>query len=338
MRLALSVSGRPAWSSRGSSKRGPRLAGLVVASLAAGAALLDAAPARGQTPTTFITNTGQGSGGTAGSSTGGTGLAFTTGSTSGGYVLSSIDVVSADPEGHGFSVTLYTANGSGYPDDLVAELTPPDSFAAGTLTFTAPNPALAASTTYVAVARVAVASNSVTYNTTTSNSEDSGGSSGWSIANAFIWSSNGSTWNHTSSGKSLRIAVKGFAPNDAPPAGPAAPLVKPVAGSHDTLSVDWTAPGNTGRPAITGYDVQYREAGTTNWLDGPQNVSGLTATLTGLNDVTHEVRVRATNSNGDGAWSRSLRCSYRHLPRAFPPTTRWSPRASAPATPSASCT
>ena len=43
-----------------------------------------------------------------------------------------------------------------------------------------------------------------------------------------------------------------------PPLAPGAPKVGRVVGSHTSLAVRWTAPDNTGRPAIESYDVQYR--------------------------------------------------------------------------------
>ncbi len=86
-------------------------------------------------------------------------------------------------------------------------------------------------------------------------------------------------------------------------APPAAPTV--TATSADALSVVWTAPTNPPAP-ITGYDLRYRQSGTTDWTDGPQNVTGLTAAIIGLSANTeYEVQVRATNSDGDGPWSAS---------------------------------
>ena len=51
---------------------------------------------------------------------------------------------------------------------------------------------------------------------------------------------------------------------DEPPAAPAAPTVTFVQGTTDRLDVSWSAPVNTGKPAITDYDVQYR-MGTGSW-------------------------------------------------------------------------
>ena len=68
--------------------------------------------------------------------------------------------------------------------------------------------------------------------------------------------------------------------------------------------MSWSAPENGGRPALTGYDLQYREAGAAGWEDGPQGVPGLSATITRLAPGTaYQVQVRAVNADGDGEWS-----------------------------------
>ncbi len=91
---------------------------------------------------------------------------------------------------------------------------------------------------------------------------------------------------------------------DEPPAAPAAPTVSAVSGSSDSLSVTWTAPDNTGRPAIVSYDLQYRKGSAGTFADGPQDVTGLTDTISGLDeDSAYQVQVRATNEDGDSAWS-----------------------------------
>ena len=88
------------------------------------------------------------------------------------------------------------------------------------------------------------------------------------------------------------------------PLAPDAPTVTPTSGSRSSLDVTWTAPLNTGRPGITGYDLQYRVNGESSWTDGPQDVSGTGASIADLAAGTsYEVQVRALNDDGDGAWS-----------------------------------
>ena len=90
-----------------------------------------------------------------------------------------------------------------------------------------------------------------------------------------------------------------------PPGQPAAPSVTAVAGSTTSLSVSWTAPSNTG-PAIDNYDLRYRQGTGGSWTNGPQNVSGTSATIAGLTaDTPYQVQVRATSAEGDGPWSPS---------------------------------
>ena len=49
---------------------------------------------------------------------------------------------------------------------------------------------------------------------------------------------------------------------DEPPAAPAAPAATATAGSSSSLDVSWSAPPNTGRPAIESYDLRRREGAT----------------------------------------------------------------------------
>ena len=95
-----------------------------------------------------------------------------------------------------------------------------------------------------------------------------------------------------------------IADEDEPPSAPAAPTVLASPGESDSLEVTWTAPDNSGKPDIESYDLQYRKGTTGTWIDGPQDETGLTATIDGLDeDSAYEVQVRATNDEGDGAWS-----------------------------------
>ena len=64
----------------------------------------------------------------------------------------------------------------------------------------------------------------------------------------------------------------------------------------------WTAPDNSGRPDIESYDLQYRKGTTGNYIDGPQDVTDTTTIIGGLDaDSAYQVRVRATNDEGDSA-------------------------------------
>ena len=100
-----------------------------------------------------------------------------------------------------------------------------------------------------------------------------------------------------------------------PPLAPPRPTVR----GHSTrsLSVSWRPPANnTGRPEIEDYDLQYRECPSdtcpseadTGWTNGPQGEAGTSAVIQNATPALspgalYQVRVRATNDEGDGAWS-----------------------------------
>ena len=88
------------------------------------------------------------------------------------------------------------------------------------------------------------------------------------------------------------------------PGRPAAPSVGATANSHTSLDVSWTAPGLNGGPAITGYHLQYRQGTGGNFTNGPQNVSGTSAMITGLTAGTsYQVQVRSLNGETPSDWS-----------------------------------
>ena len=87
------------------------------------------------------------------------------------------------------------------------------------------------------------------------------------------------------------------------PLAPEEPTVK--AASATRLEVSWEAPGNWGRPAISGYDVEYRIDGSgDSFTDLGYSGSEAQATISNLTaDTRYEVRVRAKNGDGSGNWS-----------------------------------
>ena len=96
---------------------------------------------------------------------------------------------------------------------------------------------------------------------------------------------------------------------DEPPDAPAKPTVTTGPTPAESLTVTWTPPAdNSGRPDITGYDLQYRGGTIQDWPVSPQ-MTGLTVTsttITGLSpDTDYEVQVRAKNHEDDSTWSPS---------------------------------
>ncbi len=90
------------------------------------------------------------------------------------------------------------------------------------------------------------------------------------------------------------------------PAAPRAPRVAGIPGSTDSVRVTWDAPVNTG-PAVTLYEVHYREAGAglgyARWTHSSADRSTI---ITGLKAGTrYEVQVRAKSEEGTSEWSRS---------------------------------
>ena len=86
---------------------------------------------------------------------------------------------------------------------------------------------------------------------------------------------------------------------------PSAPTSLSVEADDTTptvLSVSWSAPTNTGKPAITGYAVQYRAGTSGSFTNHPHPDTTTEATITGLTPNTaYQVQVSATNADGTGA-------------------------------------
>ena len=106
------------------------------------------------------------------------------------------------------------------------------------------------------------------------------------------------------------VAVEGV-PGDVPPAGsPSAPQmlsVSPVEGGFD---VTWQAPDVLGTSAVTGYEIQYREAQFTRRGEYSDvvAVSGATTLSYELRSLLalarYDIKVRAVNDAGSGEWAR----------------------------------
>ena len=134
---------------------------------------------------------------------------FTTGSNASGYTLSGVDVASASSTA--FTAQVCGADTNGVPTSTCTNLTAPDSFALGAVSFTAPaNTVLVKDTTYAVV--VTADGNTQGWGSTSKNDEDAGKADGWSIRNDsyFRYYYNAPiTWN--SEPDALRMAVRGSA-------------------------------------------------------------------------------------------------------------------------------
>ena len=98
------------------------------------------------------------------------------------------------------------------------------------------------------------------------------------------------------------------------PSRPSAPTVRAAEDDPSTTDVDesttsldvaWDAPETTG-PAITEYDVQYREGTSGTFMNGPQGVADTSTTIDSRKPgTTYQVRVKAMSGDeGDSQWSR----------------------------------
>ena len=92
------------------------------------------------------------------------------------------------------------------------------------------------------------------------------------------------------------------------PSTPARPTVRATVGSSTSLDVSWTAPDNTG-PAITGYDIRYREGNSGSFKLIPPAGTATTATIAPEGDdqltpgASYEVYIRAQNGESPSQWS-----------------------------------
>ena len=85
---------------------------------------------------------------------------------------------------------------------------------------------------------------------------------------------------------------------------PGQPVVSITDQTRTSLTVEWTAPDNTGRPAITDYDIEYRQTSDTDWTDHPHQGTSLTTVIDPLTPGTeYLVRVLARNHEGQSPWS-----------------------------------
>ena len=111
------------------------------------------------------------------------------------------------------------------------------------------------------------------------------------------WLDTGLSWSENDTVTVKLIDLRSVRPLKPPP-----PVVTAVPRTTDSLKIRPVAPDNTGRPAITSYDIHVFDGG--NWVDGPQNVTTETVTIDMLAASSVNVyRVRATNTNGDSHWS-----------------------------------
>ena len=253
---------------------------------------------------------------------------FTTGSNQRGYILNSVQVRASRrfTDRPGIVAKLWTST-NGAPGSELITLTPPASFPQGTegpigvyprvFTFTAPaNTVLSGNTSYFIVMYkgTGTAPPGTYLAMTRSASEDSGGLTGWSIANSIYHlpvedvGNNIFVWRQVT-GQTFSIRLDGSV------VVPGAPTLQSVVPANGKLYLSWSSQATT----ETGYDVHYTSATTANvandatasgndasaaWVAVSRSGTTPTQTISSLsNGTAYRVRVRAKNSGGNGAWA-----------------------------------
>ena len=138
------------------------------------------------------------------------GQAFTTGDNLPGYNITSVTIISEDPNDDDIALQICEVDSDGNPTTTCTDLTAPDSFARGPLVFNAPAGStltLAAETTYMVVFQTP-GGQEVRVDATSSDDEDSTSLPDWSIRNRFQWNSTNG-WQDSNRHNAIRIAIQG---------------------------------------------------------------------------------------------------------------------------------
>ena len=105
---------------------------------------------------------------------------------------------------------------------------------------------------------------------------------------------------------------------------PAAPTINSVTPGDETLTIDWSAPADTGGSTVEGYDLRHIRSDATdkaddNWAvrDGIWSSGALEYALSGLaNGVRYDVQLRAVTGAGNGPWSAAASATPQTAPGA----------------------
>ena len=110
------------------------------------------------------------------------------------------------------------------------------------------------------------------------------------------------------------------------PGAPAAPTLD--SSTQASLTVSWSAPTTNTGPAISDYDVQYRQGTSGSWTDVPHEGTGASATIPGLTANTqYQVQVRAYNDEQESDWSSPLTSTTQAQPNRDPSFATGAPTA-----------
>ncbi len=267
-----------------------------------------ATTAEAQTTVTLVSNTNAGTARTGDqlSPTWRLAQGFTTGASSRGYKVSSLEIryTTAYPAGHldDLTVTLRNADGANPGNTVLGTFTNPSpSNSAGLATFTAPGSGidLAASTTYFIQFSLASGATAASYQPRSQGTEDSASQDGWSIANGARRYA-GSWQTRTV----LQIHLRGTVTPTS--TGPAAPANLRAAPENEGVQLQWRDPSDN---TITKWQYRRRDGDPGTWgawtdLTTSKLGSILFGTVRGLTNGTEydfEVRAVAGSTNGTAA-------------------------------------
>ena len=239
------------------------------------------------------------------------GQAFTTGSESNGYTVTGVSIISEDTDNDAIALQICEVDTNIHPTDDCTRLTPPGSFTAGTLVYTAPTSPtlrLAANTTYMVVFNGPPSGTELLVDATTSAGEDTTSLTGWSIRDKFQWYNTSNMWADADSSTALRITITG---KTAPPNNPATgtPAISGMAQVGPTLTAQ--AAGITdpdGLPsAFTHQWKRYAANGTT--FEANIGTNSKTYTLT-ANEEGKRVLVEVSFTDNGGTSEVRLSAAF----------------------------
>ena len=247
------------------------------------------------------------------------GQAFTTGNNSTGYSVTSVTIVSRDPNNDPIPLQICEVDGSVHPTTVCTDLTPPGSYPQGNLTYTVPTTTsltLDADTTYMLVFK-APPSGLLRVAATSSDDQDPTSLTGFSIANVFQWYNTSNTWVIGNFSRAIRITITGKVNQTAP--GAPTDLSATARGSTK-INLSWTAPESTD---ITGYKIESSSDAGSNWSNlvadtGNTNTAYQHAGLS-RGDTRH-YRVSAINSVGTSAPSNTANATTATVTDTTAPT------------------
>ena len=247
------------------------------------------------------------------------GQAFTTGNNSTGYSVTSVTIVSRDPNNDPIPLQICEVDGSVHPTTVCTDLTPPSSYPQGNLTYTVPTTTpltLDADTTYMLVFK-APPSGLLRVAATSSDDQDPTSLTGFSIANAFQWYNTSNTWVIGNFSRAILITITGKVNQTAP--GAPTDLSATARGSTK-INLSWTAPDGSD---ITGYKIESSSDAGSNWTDLVADTGNTNTAYqhTGLSrGDTRHYRVSAINSVGTSAPSNTANATTATVTDTTAPT------------------